>query len=79
MLCAKDAHACACSESVEHTYADCTYVAELWKLVLRRWNEATGQELDHQDARVTLLGDRSAGADRDAHSHMSCGSWYTQQ
>ena len=45
-------------ETIEHMIATCEKSKALWKMVLARWNVATGQRLDHNDLRVCMLGDR---------------------
>ena len=57
-------------ESLEHAFATCPHVAALWHAVIKRWNLATCQELDHTDLRVTMLGDRG----EQAHA-LSHGLW----
>lgn len=49
-------------ESLEHAFADCAEAAEVWKWAIGRWNEATMQQLDPGDKRVTLLADRGEAA-----------------
>ena len=47
---------------MEHTYAECEPVAALLRMVINRWNAATGEELDPLDLKVVLLGDRGEKA-----------------
>jgi hypothetical protein len=47
-----------CVETLEHVYAECPKVRGLWLLVLDRWKASTMEDLQADDLRVTLLGDR---------------------
>ena len=62
---AGNADCCSCHvhETVDHVFRTCPYCAKgLWKLVLKAWCRVTGERrCSPDDARVTLLGDRSGG------------------
>ena len=45
-------------EDVSHTFADCPRAREVWVKVLRWWERCTGERLNADDKRVTLLGSR---------------------
>ena len=50
-----------CEESMRHMLAECPRAKDVWTRVLKAWERATGEVLDPNDTRVTLLGDRSEG------------------
>ena len=50
------------SETVDHTFKDCSRSKRLWELVLAQWRAVTGEATVTADqGRVVLLGDRSVG------------------
>ena len=52
----------AVQDSLEHSFARCPGgVDELWRRVIRLWNENMGEEIDPEDDRVRLLVDRGEG------------------
>ena len=46
---------------MEHALHECPQA--VWKTVLECWGEHSAENLDHNDKRHTLLGDRHAAAD----------------
>ena len=47
---------CGQTDSVAHKYMSCARSKKVWKMVLGAWNGLTGESLDHEDAKVVLLG-----------------------
>ena len=47
-----------CPETLEHIITDCPHALALWSAVLLRWNAHTGEAIEYNDKRVTMLGDR---------------------